>query len=174
MMIFSRELFDWDYEYKESFRMLRDGPSLVLPIISNANKVMYLDKTFYYWRIQNTESASKRYDVKSFFYSVNVLHKQIIYYSQNWKYSTKETEKLVSANYITDICIAAIKIRNLQGKRRDRIKLLSMIANEPMFREEYSLKYLDNFRKPIAYMLYHKQFWFIDVLSYWVGFIKRV
>ena len=26
MMMFKRELFDWDYEYKEEHRMLRDGP----------------------------------------------------------------------------------------------------------------------------------------------------
>lgn len=174
MMVFDRNLFDWEYEYNEPFRMLRDGPSLILPVISKATKVLYLDDVFYYWRIQNLSSASKHYDVTNFFYSIRTLHKRVIEYSDKWPYKTAKTDELVKSNYVTDICIAAMKVRSLSPDSGiSQRELLAKMANDDMFRNEYSLKNLEGFRKPIAFCLYHKWYLLLKLLSSMIGIIKR-
>ncbi len=173
MMIFSRDLFDWDYEYQEPYRMLRDGASLVLPLLSNAKKVLYTSNVYYYWRVQNQSSASKHYDVVNFYYSIRHLHERILSFSGKWKYKTERTDDLIKKNYVADICIAAIKVRSISSKsditRKDCLK---MIANDKRFREEYTLKYLEGFRKPVAFALYHRMYWVVSVLSTVVGVVK--
>ena len=173
MMIFNRELFDWDYEYNEPFRMLRDGPALTLPIISNAKKILYLEASYYYWRTQNETSASKHYDVLYFFYSIRLLHKRVMDYANTWKFKSDKTESFLKKNYIADVCIAAIKVRSLSEQSKiGRKECLKMMANDEMFREEYSLKYLEGFRKPVAFFLYHKQYWIVNIISSLVGAVK--
>ena len=173
MMVFSRNLFDWDYEYTETFRMLRDGPSLILPIISEAKKVLFLKNTYYYWRIQNQASASKHYDVVNFFYSIRSLHKRVIQYATNWQYKSTRTNDLVKKNYIADVCIAAIKVRSIPtNSEMNRRESLQMMAEDDLFRKEYTLKYLEKFRKPIAWALYHRQYWIVNLASSIVGAAK--
>lgn len=172
MMVFHRNLFDWDYEYKEDFRMLRDGPALILPIISNAQKVLYLKDIFYYWRVQNQHSASKHYDVVNFYNSIKILHKRIVDYSQHWKYKTNNTDKLVRENYVTDICIAAIKVRNISPSSISKKDFLQILANDEMFVNNFSVSSLELYRKLIAYALYKKHLWLVNFISFLVGFIK--
>ena len=174
MMVFNRDLFDWNFEYNESFRMLRDGPSLVLPLISNAKKILFIKDVFYYWRIQNQASASKHYDVVNFYYSIRALHNRVLEYSKLWKVKSNNTDIYIKKNYVTDICIAAIKVRSLSNDSGiKKFELLSMMANDTMFRNEYTLKHLEGFRKPVAFALYHKQYWFVNLLSSIVGKAKE-
>lgn len=174
MMVFSRELFDWDYTYSEDFRMLRDGPSLILPIISSAEKVLYLKDTFYYWRVQNQSSASKHYDVINFYKSIRCLHKRIVDYSKTWKYKTPKTDSLVKSNYVLDICIAAIKARSIAPTApMSKHEFIRTLANDEMFREDYTTNNLEGYRKIIASALYHRQYWLIDIMSSMVGALKK-
>lgn len=173
MMVFKRELFDWEYDYTESFRMLRDGPSLILPIISNSSKVLYLEDTFYYWRIQNLSSASKNYDVVNFFYSIRSLHKRVIEYSKKWKCRSKYTEDLIKKNYVADVCIAAVKVRGLsKDSSLSKKNCLKMMAQDRMFKDEFSLKYLELFRIPVAVALKFRQYWMVNLISSFVGKAK--
>ena len=174
MMVFSRDLFDWDYNYSENFRMLRDGPSLILPIISSAKKVLYLKDTYYYWRIQNQNSASKHYDVVNFYKSIKCLHNRVLGFSQEWKYRSPNTDSLVKSNYVTDICIAAIKARSIaQTSSMTKNEFIRTLANDDMFRKEYTTDNLEGYRKIIASSLYHRQYWIINLLSSMVGLLKR-
>lgn len=174
MMVFSRDLFDWDYNYSEDFRMLRDGPSLILPIISSAKKVLYLKDTYYYWRIQNQNSASKHYDVINFYNSIKCLHNRVVAYSQEWKYRSPSTDSLVKSNYVTDICIAAIKARSIAPTASmTKNEFIRTLANDDMFRAEYTTDNLEGYRKIIASSLYHRQYWVINLLSSMVGLLKR-
>ncbi len=173
MMVFARGLFDWEYEYKETFRMLRDGPSLVLPIISNASKILYLNKTIYFWRIQNQASASKHYDVITFFYGIRALHKRILEYSKDWKSKSVRTDDLIRKNYIADICISAIKVRSISKSAGvSRRECLSLMANDEIFRSEYTLKNLEMFRRPVAWALYHRRYALVNIISSLVGIAK--
>ena len=174
MMVFNRKLFDWDYTYLEDFRMLRDGPMLILPIISSAKKILYLNNTFYYWRVQNQSSASKHYDVVNFYRSISCLHKRVIEYAKKWKYKSVKTESLIRSSYVMDICIAAIKTRSiLPLNSLSRIEFIRMLSHDKMFRNEYTTENLEFYRKIIAFFLYHKQYWFINSLSSMVGLIKK-
>lgn len=173
MMVFSRELFDWGFEYKESFKMLRDGPSLVLPIISNAKKILYIKDILYYWRIQNQTSASKHYDIENFYISIRYLHKKVLDYSKTWKYKSDITEKLIRKSYIVDICIAAIKVRSIsKNSSKSRKEYLQMLSSDEMFRHEYTLENLELFRRIVAFALYYRQYWLVNTLSTLVGIYK--
>ena len=174
MMVFSRELFDWDFEYSPDFRMLRDGPSLILPILSNARKVIYLQDTFYYWRVQNQNSASKHYDVVNFYKSIRYLHESVIGYAQQWSCRSDKTESLVRSSYVTDICIAAIKARSISPSAgMSRKEYIRMLSDDEMFRKEYTTENLETYRKLIAFSLYHRQYWIISAMSSVVGLLKR-
>ena len=174
MMVFSRELFDWEYTYSEDFRMLRDGPFLILPIISSAKKILYLKDTYYYWRVQNQNSASKHYDVVNFYNSIKCLHKRVLVYSRKWKYKSSSTNTLVKSNYVTDICIAAIKARSIgPTAAMTKREFIRTLANDDMFRAEYTTKNLESYRKFIASSLYHRQYWVISCLSSLVGLLKK-
>jgi hypothetical protein len=174
MMMFSREIFDWEYEYKEKQRMLRDGPFLILPIITNAKKVVYMQDTFYYWRVQNQNSASKHYDVLNFYKSVKCLHNRIGECSIKWKFKSKNTNELIKSNYVTDICISAIKVRSIAEEAGiSKIKFIKMLSNDEMFRKNYSLKNLGGQKKLVAFLLYHKQYSLVNALSSIAGLIKR-
>lgn len=154
MMVFDKDLFDWDYNYNEDYRMLRDGPMLILPIISNAKKIVYINQTYYYWRVQNQNSASKHYDVINFYRSIKCFHSRVIYYSKKWKYKSQHTDSLVHSNYVTDICIAAIKTRGLSKENSmSKKEFIYMLSDDNMFREEYTTKNLELYRKIIAYTL---------------------
>lgn len=174
MMVFSRELFDWDFEYSQNYRMLRDGPSLILPIISKASRIIYLKDTFYYWRIQNQNSASKHYDVINFYNSIRYLHTRVIEYSKNWQYKSSRTESLIKSSYVVDICIAAIKVRSISpSASMSRHEYLRMLSDDEMFRTEYTLENLEVYRKLVAFALYHRQYWIINILSSVVGMLKK-
>ena len=173
MMIFRRTLFDWDYEYDAPFRMLRDGPFLVLPLISNATKIIYLEKAYYYWRIQNLSSASKHYDALGFYESVRLLHERVAEFSNKWLYTTDKTPDLLRKNILTDYCITAMKVRGVAPDADiNRRELLKLIANDELFRSNYSLKLLDNLYKPIAFLLYHKCYFILDLSSSLIGKAK--
>lgn len=173
MMVFHRDLFDWDYEYDEPFRMLRDGPFLILPILSHARKVLFLKDAFYYWRVKNQSSASKHYDVVTFFYSIRCLHKRVLACSKQWAWKSDKTEALIRKNYVADVCIAAIKVRSIPDNSEMRKKeCLAMMSSDELFRREYSLKNLEPFRIPIAFALYHKQYWLVNAVSSLVGAAK--
>lgn len=175
MMMFNREIFDWEYEYKEKNRMLRDGPFLILPIISNAKKIVYMKDTFYYWRVQNQNSASKHYDVLNFYKSIKCLHSRIAEYAKKWKYKSKKTSALLKSNYVTDVCISAIKVRGITKEdAKSRIKFIKMLSNDEIFRKSYSLKGLDRQKKMVAFLLYYKQYYAVNVLSSIAGLIKRM
>lgn len=174
MMVFNRDLFDWDYEYSEEFRMLRDGPSLILPIISSAKKIVYLEDVFYYWRVQNQNSASKHYDVVNFYKSIKCFHKRVFEYSKKWKYKSSKTESLVRSSYVVDICIAAIKARSIDpAASMSKSEYIHMLSNDEMFRAYYTTDNLEAYRKLIAFALYHRQIWLLSGLSTVVGLLKR-
>ena len=174
MMTFSKALFDSEYEYKEDFRMLRDGPMLILPILSKAKKVIYIKDAFYYWRIQNMSSASKHYDVLNFFNSIRCLHGRIIEYAKSWKYKDEKTEKLIHSNYMMDVSITAIKVRSISPNcGYTRRGFLKMLSNDEMFRNEYSLQYLSPMRKMVVFLLYHRLIGCVNLMSSMVGFAKK-
>ncbi|MBQ6670247.1 MAG: glycosyltransferase family 2 protein [Firmicutes bacterium] len=173
MMVFKRELFDWDYNYSESFRMLRDGPSLILPIVSYASRVLYLKDTFYYWRVQNQNSASKHYDVIGFYRSIRHLHKRVIEYAKEWKYKSSNTDSLVKSSYVVDICIAAVKVRSIDPNAgMSRNEFLKMLSDDDMFRTDYTTDHLEPYRRIIANALFYKRYWVINMVSSLVGIIK--
>lgn len=174
MMMFKRELFDWDYEYREEHRMLRDGPFLIIPIISNASKIIYLKDVFYYWRVQNQNSASKHYDVVNFYKSVKCLHSRIKECSKKWKYRSDETKSLLKSNYVTDICIAAIKVRSIaENAGMSRLQFIKTLSADETFRKCYSLKNLGTQKKLVAFLLFHRQYHAVNALSSLVGLAKR-
>ncbi|MBR5974609.1 MAG: glycosyltransferase family 2 protein [Clostridiales bacterium] len=174
MMTFSRALFDEEYEYREDFRMLRDGPMLILPILSRAKKVIYLKESYYYWRIQNMSSASKRYDVLNFFNSIRCLHARIIEYSKTWAYKDETLEELIHSNYMMDVSITAIKVRSINPAcGYSRRGFLKMLSNDEMFRKEYSLKHLQLMRKIVVFALYHRMIGVVNLVSSVVGVMKK-
>ncbi len=172
---FKRTLVDYEIPDEPfDFRMLRDGVYQIVPILSKANKIVYLDKIFYYYRTDNEQSVSHNFKI-DFYYSMVALHQRILYCSKEWKYKNSNTEDYIKAGCTADMCISAIKARDLPKNspisRKDYIR---MIGEEPLFRKQYTQKYLARFRKPIAWALFHKQYWMVDLVSSLVGVGKSV
>lgn len=173
MMVFSKSLFDFEFEYDADFRMLRDGPFLIAPIISKATKIIYLKDIFYYWRIQNLSSASKHYDVLGFYKSVRYLHQLIKKLSVEWKYKSEQTDSLLKSNYMIDISIAAIKSRKMSSNSPISQKdFLNLLSEDDLFRKEYTLKDLNLSKRIIVKALFHKRFWIINAINIILNTIK--
>ena len=172
--VFSKSLVDYDFPDKPfEFRMLRDGVYQIVPILSKANRIVYLDEILYFYRTDNENSLSHTFKI-DFFYSMVALHSRILECSKTWKYKDSDTDDYVKAGCTADMCISAIKARDLpEDAQITRNEYIRMISNEPLFRQQYTLKHLASFRKPIAWALYHKQLWLVDLASSLVGVVKK-
>lgn len=172
--VFKKTLIDYETTDEPfGFRMLRDGVFQLVPIISNAEKIVYLDKVLYFYRTDNENSVSHVFKI-DFYYSMVVLHKRILEYSRTWKHKNDETDDYIKAGCTADMCISAIKARDLpKSAPINRNEYIKMISNEPLFRQQYNQKHLDNFRKPVAWALYHRQYWMVNMTSSIVGIGKK-
>lgn len=173
--VFSRTLVDFEQpDNSFGYRMLRDGVYQIVPLISRANRIVYLDKVLYYYRTDNEESVSHSFSI-DFYFSMVDLHKRILECSKQWKYKNVNTDEYVKAGCTTDMCIAAIKSRNLPNDANmTRFEYIKMISKEQLFRQQYTQKYLDMFRKPVAWALFHKQYWLISVAASLVDAAKKM
>lgn len=173
--VIKRSLVDYEtLDEPFDFRMLRDGVYQIVPLLSKADRIVYLDKTCYFYRTDNETSVSHSFKI-DFFYSMVALHKRILESSKEWKYKNSDTDDYVKAGCTMDMCISAIKVRELpKDSVISRVEYLKMIGEEPLFRRQYTQKHLDKFRKPIAWALFHKQYWIVNIISSFVGVGKSV
>ncbi len=173
--VFRRTLVDFDSpDVPFSFRMLRDGPYQFLPILSKADKIVCLNEALYFYRTDNVNSVSHSFKLE-FYDSMVALHQRILEHSRNWKHKNADTDDYVKASCTADMCICAIKARNLPADAPvSRGEYLKRIGQEPLFRRQYTLKHLAAFRKPIAWALYHGQYWLVDLTSSLVGLGKSM
>ncbi len=173
--VFHRRLADLNtVEDSFSFRMLRDGPYQIVPIISKTKKAAYLDEVLYYYRNDNSASVSHNFR-SDFFFSVIALHKRILQSAANWEHKDSKTDIYVNKAFMTDIFISAVKARNL---RRDenisKREYLKIIANDPFFRERYCLREVERFRKPVLILLYKKRVFSVLLISEIVGICRNI
>lgn len=171
---FKRSLVDYDEPDEPfKFRMLRDGVYQIVPILSKVDKAAYLDEVLYYYRTDNEQSVSHGFKI-DFYYSMIALHQRILDCSKDWKHKNDETADYVKAGCTTDMCISAIKARDLpENTSINRKQYIKMIGEEPLFRKQYTLKHLANYRKPIAWALFYKQYWMVYLASSFVGVVKQ-
>ena len=172
---FRRSLIDYELPDEPfAFRMLRDGVYQIVPILSKADKIVYLDEILYFYRTDNENSVSHSFKI-DFYYSMVALHSRILECSKEWRHKNSETDDYVKAGCTADMCISAIKARDLPKETpMSKSEYIRMIGSEPLFRQQYTQKHLDSFRKPIAWALYHKQYWIVSLVSSLVGAGKRV
>lgn len=172
---FKRSLVDYDLPDEPfKFRMLRDGVYQIVPILSKAEKIVYLDEILYFYRTDNESSVSHSFKI-DFYYSMVALHSRILECSKEWRHKNSETDDYVKAGCTADMCISAIKARDLPKETpMSKSEYIRTIGSEPLFRQQYTQKHLDSFRKPIAWALYHKQYWMVSLASSLVGASKKV
>ncbi len=173
--VFRRDLVDWGFP-DEAFdsRMMRDGPFQIVPLLSRAKKAVYLDEILYFYRDDNPASLSHHFKPE-FFRSVVSLHERVAKEAVGWKYKTDETDLLVKKACMVDICISAIKARDLPSDcGMSKMAYLKTISGNELFRKQYSLKKLEGFRKPVAFLLFHRCCGCVYLISMLVGLGKRV
>ncbi len=173
--VFKRSLIDYEQpDELFAFKMLRDGVYQIVPIISKADKIVYLDEILYFYRTDNENSLSHSFKI-DFYYSMVALHSRILKSSKHWKHKDCETDDYVKAGCTADMCISAIKARDLpKNTPMSKSDYIRMIGSEPLFRQQYTQKHLNSFRKPIAWALYHKQYWIVSLISSLVGVGKKL
>lgn len=172
---FKRSLVDYELPDEPfQFRMLRDGVYQIVPLLSTADKIVYLDEILYFYRTDNESSVSHTFKI-DFYYSMVALHSRILECSKTWKHKNAETDEYVKAGCTADMCISAVKARDLPKETpMSRSDYIKMIANEPLFRKQYTQNHLARFRKLIAWALYHRQYWMVGLISSLVGAGKKV
>lgn len=79
-----RELIDIDKDYSE-FSFVTSAEDLLqsLPIIDNANRVLYLDETLYFYR-QHGSSMVHNFNIKSY-NSIKTVYKVLMQYVEKWQ-----------------------------------------------------------------------------------------
>ena len=134
------------------------------PILSNANKMVYLDEVFYYYR--KTEGSIIHSFNKNFVYSLKQGHLRLVECAKQWEYDIPDLDKKLANRYMLTSSTIAFKGRLLK-KRRDIYDHVKSIGDDELFIKSYrgaDLKNLNVYRKIIVKLLIHKQYWLLALL----------
>lgn len=156
--VFNRDIVDWEADYSK-LDHVTNGTDFhqMLPIISNAKKLLYIDKILYFYRIEgNNESIVHKFR-ETVFASSKAHFYELCEYINMWQMDSENIPFLLSLRYMKIASTSANKVVLIKkGEKFDVVKYLQMIGEDEDFRKYYTLKGLPIPRKIIVFMLYHR------------------
>ncbi|MDO4748245.1 MAG: glycosyltransferase family A protein [Eubacteriales bacterium] len=137
-----REIIDINVDYS-GFMHVRMGDDLfcLLPIFDVAERIEYLDRSYYLYRV--VTSSITHTETYSRYYSYRTIFERELYYLSKWNFTPEETAKVKDkfANRIVDSLVSCANSKN--KKLKDFIEF----ANDVMKDEEAKPIYSDSERK---------------------------
>ena len=137
-----REIIDIDADYSE-FKHVRMGDDLfcLLPIFDTVQRIEYLNKSYYRYRVVAT-SITHTNTYKSY-YSYRTIFERELYYLSRWNFTNEETSKVKDkyANRIVDSLVSCVNSKN------KKMKDFLAFAKDVMKDEEAMQIYSDSERK---------------------------
>ena len=167
-----------DLKDYQDVSFVKSGEDLLMsiPILSNANRILYIDEVLYFYR-QREGSIVHTFDI-SMTKSIKVVHKELETYIDLWgmsdyhsKHYTREVKGWVTVLFLL--------IKNKRSIAKDKfLNALKDMSIDPYFRNAYEkMDRVD--LNPISYKiaadcLYKKRLFLIYMSTYFFNFILRV
>lgn len=140
--VFKKELVDLETDYSD-YKRLNNGEDLLqsIPIIFAAEKIIYLDKAFYNYRM-NEDSITSKLNL-NFFYDVTNVRKKLLEYIKNNKLDDRKILLKFKSFYLDSILEFLIVLENSNISDSDKKMHIKEIKNDIFFKEmsnKFSLK----------------------------------
>ncbi len=171
--IFSRELVDYSEDYT-TYRYVANGTDLfqLLPIITNANKIMYIKSFFYFYRTHdNDDSIIHKFNPKIYI-SLKENFLRLKSYCKIWAKYDGEFDSLLRKKYMYLASTAVYKIRLEHSKTDfDRYSYLKSIGEDQFFIDNFTLRGVSFFRAVIVLLLRLKMY---NLLLFLIDLFKKI
>ena len=137
--VFSRNLVDWDVDYKKYFDV-RNGTDLfqTIPIVFNAKKIVYIDEILYYYQLDNNETSIIHNFNTKIFFSLREGFFRLYDKVKESEIDLSEFDNMLKMKYMKIVCTAAYKVRLI---KKEDIKCgyeyLKEIGEDVFFRDIY-------------------------------------
>lgn len=165
-----RRLINFTTNY-EGLDYVRNGEDLleVLPIITRAKRILYLDKELYFYR-DNPNGITNSFTM-AHYNSVKYVNLELEKYLNLWNYDNHENLKRLYIKRLEIINNALISISNKIGTDKDRINNYKKIYNDNFFKESY--KNTKN-RSILLFLLNKNRFMLLDFVLEFRKILKKI
>ena len=166
--VFSRQLVDWDYDYSR-YSYISNGTDAfqIIPILSAANKVIYLRRALYYYKTSNNGGSIVHKFNCNVYRSLRTIFLRLVSESVKWGMDENEVEILLADKYMKIASSSAFKLRLVSDRNFDNIKFLKSIGEDELFRIEYRKANLSSItwpRRLIVKLLYDGKNSFLNIM----------
>lgn len=144
--VFSRNLVDWDADYSKCQNIIKGTDFYqILPVISNAKKIMYIDQVFYLYNVQSNGSISHRF--KPLLYKTTCLqHQRLLVFAKSW--SIRGKEKMLKQRFTSDVAQIILMMSYVEDiSLKEKINFFKMIRQDEMYLKNHNSGNLKKIRK---------------------------
>ncbi len=173
--VFSRYLVDWQEDYSKQKEIVKGTDFYqILPIVSAAKKIVYLDDILYFYNTSNSSSISHQFN-PLIYKTTCIQHKRLIYFSNSWRIESSEKEELLKQRFTCSVARIIILVYHWKEKSvNKRIRYLSMIKNDPFYNENHSLKGLCIRDKIAMRLLDFRLYSLLLIYIYMIGLYGKI
>ena len=146
-----------DHTLNENINMSEDLLQ-ILPIITSAKKIVYLDKKLYYYR-RNEGSVTRAFN-KSFYYSMRTVAQKLHEYIDIWELENPEQRKKDWSLHVVYFAVVKLVYADIIKDWTSLSKYLLEISNDDFFLKAYEsqeMSRLDKKKKLTFKLLYKKR-----------------
>lgn len=156
--VFSRNLVDWKADYSVLKEIIKGTDFYqILPIISNAQKIMYLDKVYYLYNVQNNGSISHKF--KPLLYKTTCIqHQRLVKFSEKWVINA-DKDLLLKQRFTADVAQIIMMMNYVEDLSiHEKIMFFKKIRNDDMYLSNHSRQGLKITRRVAIRLLDIKAF----------------
>lgn len=136
--VFKRELVDWDDDYNK-YSYITNGTDQfqIIPIISKADKFIYLNRILYFYRTSNNSGSIIHKFNPNLYKSLKANFNRLKAESRQWNVRKDKLDTLLGNRFMIMASTCAYKVRLINDNRTDKVGYLKSIGEDDCFREEY-------------------------------------
>lgn len=163
--LIKRELFDWEEDYSD-YSTITKGTDMfqMIPVLSNAKKIVYLDAVYYYYR--KTPGSITRTFKQEKIEAIRTNFLRLKHFSESWENKPEDLDRKLACFYLRN-CLAMISLISLSEDKRKRRQYYHSIRDDLFISEFHAAKKrtLSKKGKICIFLLYLKLFNIIDFLQ---------
>jgi glycosyltransferase involved in cell wall biosynthesis len=169
--VFSRTLVDWGNDYSH-YDYVTNGTDFfqLLPILSAAKRIVYLDEIMHYYR--STPGSIIHKFTPTVYDSLRENHLRLCGFAKTWCLVCQDMDRLLAQRFMHSVSTAVYKARLINADERiRRIDFIRSVGEDSAFRMNYTNKVGTLIRRIIVFLLYYRKYW---LLSFLFGVISKL
>ena len=163
--VFKKNLINFEIDYLDCEDIVY-GTDLyqIIPIISRAQKIVYLKACFYNYRYKNNPNSIVHKFKKQSYITAKKNQMRLEKYAYTYKWNVDNLDKKLLQNKMRNISTAAYRIRLIKNSLRERQDYLKLIGDDDYFRKEFNLKGLPAKRSMLLILMYLRFYKLISLI----------